>query len=184
MDCRKAVHSLVPECWAGWLINELRTAQAVRGRIFRGRATVASVRDALRRADPRLECRSLRKGALHALAKSSVPEEVLLLFSGHASLAMLRRYLSWGAVGTRKQKIMREAAAALGPPRGGGQDEGSKPKKPMSKRKPTTKTSSVPRAGTSKPEGTRNEEIPQGFTTSCEGRNRTSNGKGSYGLGM
>lgn len=51
---------------------------------------------ALRRADSRLEQRSLRRGAIQTLA-TQMPDERLLHYSGHASVAMLRRYLDYGA---------------------------------------------------------------------------------------
>ena len=59
-------------------------------------ASVKDVLVALRRVDPSLENGSVRCGALQPLAHAGVDEETLLLFSGHATLAMLRRYLNWG----------------------------------------------------------------------------------------
>jgi hypothetical protein len=76
-------------------------------------ATVGDVLTALRRIDPQLENRSLRRGALHALANDGVAETVLLLFSGHATLHMLRRYLGWGSIGLEKQTTMSNAARVL-----------------------------------------------------------------------
>jgi integrase len=62
-------------------------------------------RIALRTADPELELRSIRRGALHALAAAGVEEETLMLYSGHTAVRTLRRYLNWG----RKSKAMLEA---------------------------------------------------------------------------
>jgi hypothetical protein len=51
----------------------------------------------LRRIDIQLEQRSLRRGAIHALAASpGMSNEILLQFTGHCSLASLYRYLNWG----------------------------------------------------------------------------------------
>jgi hypothetical protein len=38
---------------------------------------------------------------------------LLLEFSGHASLAMLRRYLSWGALGSLRKAQMTTASLSL-----------------------------------------------------------------------
>lgn len=56
-----------------------------------------AVRTALKSIDSSLEQRSLRRGALMLMAEKGVPESVLLEFSGHSSIKMLRRYLQWGA---------------------------------------------------------------------------------------
>jgi hypothetical protein len=72
-----------------------------------------AVRTALRRADPQLEQRSLRRGSLLAMATSGVPEAVLLEFSGHASTKMLRRYLQWGAALRVNSEAMATAGAVL-----------------------------------------------------------------------
>ena len=54
-----------------------------------------------------LEQRSLRRGAIQALAKSpGITDEVLMMFSGHTQVATLRRYLSWGVAATHTRKVM------------------------------------------------------------------------------
>jgi len=80
-----------------------------------GKASVKDVLGSLRRVDSGLENRSVRRGALQALATAGVDEPTLLLFSGHAALSMLRRYLGWGSIGEHKVKLMTTAATALGP---------------------------------------------------------------------
>ena len=50
---------------------------------------------ALRSVSPTLELRSLRRGALQTLSATGVGEDVLMIFSGHASVTTLRRYLGW-----------------------------------------------------------------------------------------
>ena len=80
-----------------------------------GRAQVSDVLAALRRVSHDLENRSIRRGALQALANAGTPEDVLLLFSGHTNVVTLRRYLGWGSIGTAKRTTMTTAAAALAP---------------------------------------------------------------------
>jgi hypothetical protein len=83
-------------------------------------ASVSDVLTALRRISTKLENRSIRRGALQCLAENGTPEELLLLFSGHTTVATLRRYLNWGTIGTHKLKSMTAAAKALGEATSGG----------------------------------------------------------------
>jgi len=76
-------------------------------------ASTWTVLAALRSVDKRLENRSLRRGALQTMAKSGLEEETLLLFSGHASVAMLRRYLNWGRDTHVNVRKMQTAAQVL-----------------------------------------------------------------------
>jgi hypothetical protein len=71
------------------------------------------VTQALRLSNPELEQRSLRRGALQTMADAGVPEEVLLMFSQHTSMSMLRRYLDWGRKGSHKASTSRNAANFL-----------------------------------------------------------------------
>ena len=50
----------------------------------------------IRRANPLLEAKSLRRGALQTMSRAGVKEETLREFSGHTNNTTLRRYLSWG----------------------------------------------------------------------------------------
>jgi integrase len=68
---------------------------------------------ALKAVHPRLEQRSLRRGALLALAGAGVAEEDLLLFSGHTGLTTLRRYLGWGKDSAPMRTRMLRGARAL-----------------------------------------------------------------------
>ena len=77
------------------------------------KAEVDVVLTALRRISSDLENRSLRRGALQALAISGVDEPTLLLFSGHVLVSTLRRYLAWGAIGSEKKDKMINAATVL-----------------------------------------------------------------------
>ena len=54
------------------------------------------LRVALRRADPRLEQRSMRRGALQHLAAEGVGDVDLLAYSQHRQVDTLRRYLNFG----------------------------------------------------------------------------------------
>jgi integrase len=71
------------------------------------------VTTALRASHPSLESRSLRRGSLQTMAAAGVSEALLMEFSGHASIGMLRRYLQWGASGALRQDQMTTAALAL-----------------------------------------------------------------------
>ena len=67
----------------------------------------------LRTTDPRLEARSLRVGALTTLASNGVPEEQMLLFSGHQSTDMLREYVSHTNIVVDRAQRMRNVARLL-----------------------------------------------------------------------
>ena len=98
----------VPERWAEIVSTYLKDQK---GRVWS--VTVAAVCSVLRSVDPTLECRGIRRGSLQLMARNDVPEEVLLLFSGHTTLNMLRRYLAWGLVGSRKESTMMSASRKL-----------------------------------------------------------------------
>ncbi|CUE72298.1 TATE DNA transposon, putative, partial [Bodo saltans] len=105
-----SLHTTLPEEWTeiikaneGNFISDLKLA------------TVSDVLATVRRISPRYENRSIRRGALQTLANTGVPEDTLLLFSGHTNVCTLRRYLAWGAIGTAKKQTMTAAARALAP---------------------------------------------------------------------
>ena len=102
------VHSRVPGQWRQLLNNQLQHNHPFT-------TSSAQVRDALRTVDRRLEQRSLRRGALQTLARAGVEEHDLLHFSGHTTLAMLRRYLDWGRVNNRRAEQQANYADALAP---------------------------------------------------------------------
>jgi integrase len=73
-----------------------------------------SLRDALRTIDGRLEQRSFRRGALQLLARDpATTHQTLLHFSGHTNVAMLKRYLNWGAINANEAQQARTAALRL-----------------------------------------------------------------------
>jgi integrase len=68
------------------------------------------VREHLRTINPLLEQRSLRRGSLQALAEApGMTDAILLLFSGHASVLTLRRYLNYGRKAAHTKKEMQQA---------------------------------------------------------------------------
>jgi hypothetical protein len=77
------------------------------------KATGVEVRKLLREINPDLEQRSLRRGALQAMGENGTSEADLLTFSGHASVEMLRRYLSWGSNSKARLDKARKAAGIL-----------------------------------------------------------------------
>ena len=58
--------------------------------------TGEQIRSALRRVNPQLEQRSLRRGRLQFLAAKQLPDAELLQLSRHGTVQMLRRYLDMG----------------------------------------------------------------------------------------
>ena len=78
------------------------------------------VKDALRTADApgcsELENRSLRRGALQALANKGASTETLLAFSGHSTVKSLKRYLNFGKIATGEQRKTGRVLSALSKP--------------------------------------------------------------------
>lgn len=106
-----SLHTEVPKAWVPHIDKSWNVAQQ-RRRLFEA-VSVGEVTLALRRVDSRLESRSIRRGSLQVMAVEGVPEDTLVLFSGHTTLTTLRRYLAWGAIGTVKKEIMTTAARSL-----------------------------------------------------------------------
>jgi integrase len=112
------VHTACPAEWRPFLQDLLdrRTAgqflwQAAspQARTDMGKTVAA----ALKQVDPMLEQRSIRRGSLQHMADEKVPDETLLLFSGHKRLETLKRYLDWGRKGGVREQRGREAAQHL-----------------------------------------------------------------------
>lgn len=81
--------------------------------LFPRETTGKQVKLSLRKINPALEQRSLRRGSLQALSKApSMTDELLMLFSGHSSVKTLRRYLNWGTAADHTKRSMIQAAAA------------------------------------------------------------------------
>ena len=73
----------------------------------------AQIKDALRRANPKLEQRSLRRGSIQALAATGLKDEELLHYSGHTNVPMLRRYLNFGKVSGEGTRLASQALALV-----------------------------------------------------------------------
>jgi len=80
--------------------------------LFRG-VKGSQIKDALRRANPKLEQRSLRRGAIQALAATNLKDEELLHYSGHTNVTMLRRYLNFGKVSGEGTRLASQALALV-----------------------------------------------------------------------
>ena len=100
----------IPQEWADMIE---RWAATRRTWMFPRTTTTKHVCDALRNANPRLECRSIRRGAIQALAASGATTRTMMLLSGHASEKTLLRYLQWGQCGLNRLEEMTTAATAL-----------------------------------------------------------------------
>ena len=90
-----------------------------RNTMFDQSTTGEQVKLALRRTNPLLEQRSLRRGSIQTLAcAEGITDETLMLFSGHTQVTTLRRYLSWGKAATHTRETMTRAArnTLTGPP--------------------------------------------------------------------
>lgn len=81
-------------------------------RIFSS-GTQAIATAALKAVQPTLEARSVRRGALQAMADAGVSDSVLLSFSRHTNLEMLHRYLAWGLHGLQRANAEAEASLKI-----------------------------------------------------------------------
>ena len=98
-----------PSEWYNAIAAYLRTRTTW---VFSGLKT-GDVLVALRRAHPKLECRSVRRGALQCLANAGVSDSVLMQISGHTQLQTLKRYLQWGKIGLLALGQMTEASMRM-----------------------------------------------------------------------
>ena len=73
----------------------------------------SQIKDALRRANAKLEQRSMRRGAIQALAATGLKDEELLHYSGHTNVIMLRRYLNFGKVSGEGPRLAVQASALV-----------------------------------------------------------------------
>jgi hypothetical protein len=114
----RSVTAAVPQEW----ISTLQRYLEQRNRwLFAKDRTILNteIRVALRRINPRLECRSLRRGALETMARAGTPSAVILEFSGHTTEKMLRTYLGWGRHLSGVTAATTAASGALLPPTAG-----------------------------------------------------------------
>jgi integrase len=93
---------LLRETPAGFILTKNNTESE--------RATVAeAVAAELKMIASDLEVKSIRKGGLIRLAQGGAPIESVLLFSKHATVSMLYRYLEWGRAATEHHDRQDEA---------------------------------------------------------------------------
>ena len=99
-----------PEMFDKW--QEYHKSVYQQNYLFKG-VKGAQIKDALRRANPKLEQRSLRRGAIQALAATGLKDEELLHYSGHTNVTMLRRYLNFGKVSGEGTRLASQALALV-----------------------------------------------------------------------
>ena len=92
--------------------NAYHKSVADQNYLFKG-VKGAQIKDALRRANPKLEQRSLRRGAIQALAATGLKDDELLHYSGHTNVTMLRRYLNFGKVSGEGTRLANQALALV-----------------------------------------------------------------------
>ncbi len=108
------VHSAIPETWAAWLqkfLDDTKTeylfqmpSKAARQRFLdRLRAHVRTVA-------PLCDLRALRRGSAQNLAEKGIALSTIMLFTRHADVSMLRRYLRFGK--TMSEEASKGTAAA------------------------------------------------------------------------
>lgn len=71
------------------------------------------LKNILKKCDPRLELRSLRRGSLQHMAAQGVSLELLMTFSGHTNKQTMLRYLDWGVHAAAVLDAQVEASAHL-----------------------------------------------------------------------
>jgi len=98
---------------AEWLTTISKWCETRHDWVFPRECTTAAVLVALRTTEPELECRSIRRGALQALAAAGVDDATMMLISGHTVKATLLRYLEWGKGGLLRNESMSKASKAI-----------------------------------------------------------------------
>jgi len=79
--------------------------------LFPPRLKGEDIKHALRRTDPRLEQRSIRRGAIQQLSKApGMTDELLMKYSGHTRQQTLYRYMNHGQKADHTTRAMIEAA--------------------------------------------------------------------------
>lgn len=109
-------HSCIPNDWyelvQRWLSRNKGTQPLFP--MDRQKQMLGEIRTQLRQHNRKHDLRSIRRGALCAMAKEGTPIETLLVFSGHRSVDMLLRYIQRGRMsGDRTEKGARAARSAL-----------------------------------------------------------------------
>lgn len=117
---RQGMYHVVTHCPTAWS-KELATflAAAQNPHLFRitlGKTT--EVLQAIRRADPELSIRAIRRGSAQAMARDpNVTEETIMKITGHRNVKTLHRYLGWDLTNERAHLAAQTAARNnLAPP--------------------------------------------------------------------
>ena len=82
--------------------------------VFAVKANRESAMRQLKALDPAMEVRSIRRGAITAMAMNGTTDEVLMTFSGHTRIQSLMRYMDNGLWRSSRRAAGTEAAEALG----------------------------------------------------------------------
>ena len=113
------MHTEVPPAHLAQFSAYLRRRQASDDLLFPATADVPlpkrmpALLSAIRAADPELNLRAMRRGALQTMALAGVSAETLMTFSGHTNDKTLKRYLDWGRLFGAAETAGRAAARHL-----------------------------------------------------------------------
>lgn len=116
------IHTAIPDEWAA-ILQAHKDARQQDGYLFpipsyRERAAyIRKAREVIRSTNAGLDLRSVRRGSARTLARAGVPLSVVMLFTRHANVTMLRRYLGFGQVRSEEASKATAAASALWPRR-------------------------------------------------------------------
>jgi hypothetical protein len=103
-----SVHTVIPEDWS-YIVKNTASPNSLKEQ---ERVHQMAMRTLLE-IDPKIQARSMRRGALQTLALSGAKMETLLCFSGHRNEKMLLRYLDWGRHYGRARILGEQAAKNL-----------------------------------------------------------------------
>jgi len=102
-----------PDLYKDMFVKHLEACMKEKKRwLFEG-VQGSHIKEALRRANPKLEQRSLRRGAIQTLAATNLSDEELLKYSGHTNVQMLRRYLNFGKLSGEGKRLQAQGQALL-----------------------------------------------------------------------
>jgi integrase len=117
------VHTVVPEQWVVFLttyLSKLKKGELVvpERPALKLAARTTALNKALKRVDSRMTSRSIRRGALQAMAlgahnQAPVDMQTLMSYAGHKREETTRRYLDWSRLFGEGAQRERQAAAAL-----------------------------------------------------------------------
>lgn len=121
VKAREGKYHIISHCpqeWKQELTAYIAKKKDAKYLFSRPLAYSSEILNSIRLADPTLSCRSVRRGAAQALARSGTPEEVIMKMTGHKVLATLHRYLNWDQINeSAHAKAHAAAKKALAPKR-------------------------------------------------------------------